>query len=169
MPRLFVLAALLGLVACGPPNSAAPPQTPGALSVAYQWHSGPVAPPYVRTETIDVAPSGEGRLASARGAVEHEVAFRLSPEQMQALYADLRAAGLYDGFAAPDGPPRAGGATWELTVTADGQTTTVPRAVARRDEDAKERIGQAITAAVPASARADMDAWIAATEPSGAD
>ena len=165
MPRLLALAALVGVAACGPRAALLPATYPDDFAVAYEWNTGPVSPEYFRTETLDIASSGEGRLASARQEERHEVSFRLTPAQMQALYADLRAAGVAGPFREPTGPMPVGGSSWELMVTADGATVRVPSAGASRDAATKERLTRVLEGAVPAATRAEMDAWIASTAP----
>ncbi|MEM1117450.1 MAG: hypothetical protein AAF845_07220 [Bacteroidota bacterium] len=125
---------------------------PADFALRWRWREGSVPPPGHYRLGVDLAADGTGTaiLVLGYGSGDPvEMPFALGPEARTALHDALTKAGLWtEDWCVPE-RRRIGGSHWDLTVTADGETVTVPpRAVAASGVSAAP-IEAAVRAAVP--------------------
>lgn len=165
LPTLLSITAAFTLGACASAPHL-PTDRPDDFSVIYGWSTGSLPPQYHHSVRLDIAPDGSGSLrgASAYGQGPTETwAFALSPTDLDALYADLHAAGLFRSWS-EDGDPPIGGSSWWAEAKARGQTVEVPPFVVRGQGDAKMAVEDILRSAAPAEVWAAHAAWLTETQ-----
>jgi len=134
-----LLAALLAGLACEQFSPAAPTPTPtlfpnerpADFTARYDWSEGSLPPPYHYAYTIEVASDGTATLTFIPDYPGDDVpvwteTVSLTPTEMDALYADLAAYGLFTTDWKKQDDPPVGGSSETLSATANGVTVSVP-------------------------------------------
>jgi hypothetical protein len=171
----LLLALSLGalfLSACNavPPSDRPAGRSTGApddFSVRYFWDTGSLPPEYHYRHVIEVQPDGSGTTSIARSygdGPSQTLPFQLDEGAMDALYADLDAAGLFSTQWRQESDPPVGGSYWSLTAMANGRTVEVPTYVVEGQQATAEQIAGRVRAAVPDTVQAALDAWREGTE-----
>jgi hypothetical protein len=114
-----------------PATLGAPAIRPADFSVAYHWAEGSLAPPYHYEYDILVAADGAVTVRYTPDYPADDVpvwteTVQMNTAQLDALYADLGAYGLFTrDWRTENGPPVGASSEW-LTATANGRTIEVP-------------------------------------------
>ena len=154
------------LSACG--TVRLPDERPADFAVEAAWSTGSLPPQYHHRERLEITPSGAGALRSETAYGDGPSgtwSFQLNAADLDTLYDDLREAGLVRSWLRDSDPP-VGGSSWWADVTAAGQTIEIP-AFVRRGQASKERVGDALRAAVPGDVWAAHREWLAEAQAEG--
>ena len=162
-PRRLLLLALLPL-ACAlfTPETPAMDTRPSDFSVRYDWYEGSLPPPYHYEYTLTIASDGSGTVTlvpdyPGEGVPEWTETFTLTPEALDALFAQVVEHGAFSTrWREVDDPP-VGGSFYTVALTANGETVTIPSFVPENQAGAQDAISAAIRAAVPAEVWQTLD------------
>jgi hypothetical protein len=128
-------------------------ERPADFAIAYHWSRGSVPPPYHYEYSIEVAPSGRGKMVMQPGYDEHErwpVEFDVSPEELDRIYRLMVRNDLFTAnWTRKSGPQRSGGTSQTLDVEAGGRGFAVPSDLAADLRDRADAICEAVRKLVP--------------------
>jgi len=159
--QLGFLLMFCALTACAKPAAARPPD----FSLVFEWDTGALPPQYHYAYVIRIEADGKGELVYSPGydpltrADAWRAEFTLSPDQMDDLYALLRAENmLHSNW--KTGQPLLGGQGTRIRITAHGSIYEVPSvSVLDKSERASvEEVMDAIRSYVPAKIWEEMEA-----------
>lgn len=127
---LTALLAAFALAGCGGGSGDPPDTRPDDFAFEFAHSDGSVAPPDHVEWTVAVDPEGGGRATYTPDYGGEEVpvykaTFTVSDEDMDAIYADMRAAGLLVPIEPAEDEP-IGGDVETARIDADGETLDVP-------------------------------------------
>lgn len=143
--------------------NAAPAGAPADFAITYDWREGSLPPPYHYSYRITLNADGAATYALTPDYAGADVptwveSFTVSAAARDALYADLRAAGLWrEGWREEPEPP-VGGSSASLQATANGRTVQVPSFVVAAQQARAAQMYTLIEAQVPAALRAQLEA-----------
>jgi hypothetical protein len=154
--HLLLLLALLPLLACSLFSPEAPVDTtrPADFSARYDWSEGSLPPPYHYEYIIHLDPSGAGLVEMVPdypgdGVPIWTETFTVEPAALDAFYSQLVLAGAFSTqWREVDDAP-VGGSHYAVTLTANGQTTEIPRFVVADQAAAQSTISEEFVALVP--------------------
>ncbi len=131
MRRLAISLALVALLAgCGGGSDEPSGSRPDDFAFTFVHADGSVPPPFHAEWTVEVGADGRGRATftpdyAGDGVPTYKASFDVSDEDMDAIHADMRDAGLLEEIAATDDAP-IGGPVESARIYADGETFDVP-------------------------------------------
>ena len=154
--RLPLLFALLSLLACSlfSPEAPVDPTRPDDFSARYDWSEGSLPPPYYYEYIIHLDPTGAGLVEMVPDYPGGDVpiwteTFTVEPDALDAFYSQLVAAGAFGtAWREVDDAP-VGGSHFTVTLTANSETTEIPRFVVADQAAAQSTISEAFVALVP--------------------
>jgi hypothetical protein len=165
MARRILLLLTLPMIACSvfSPALPTPGTRPGDFSVRYDWFEGSLPPPYHYEYTITLAPEGAGTLTMVPDYPGDAVpvwteTFTVDAAVLDGLYRQLIDSGAFTIRWRKEDDPPVGGSSFSMTLTASGDTVTIPSFVVPSQAAAQSDIAAAIVSVVPAEVWSRLEA-----------
>lgn len=126
----IAVTAALALAGCGGGSADPADSRPDDFAFTFAHSDGSVAPPAHIEWTVVVGPDGDGRATytpdyGSKGVPVYKAKFTVSDDDLDAIYADMRGAGLLERIEPPEDEP-IGGDVETARIYAGGETFDVP-------------------------------------------
>jgi hypothetical protein len=151
-----LIGLALALLACSVFSPQATPMNtrPDDFSARYDWYEGSLPPPYHYEYSIEIGADGAGTVEMVPNYPSEDVpvwteTFTVGPEALDAVYRQLAEHGAFTTRWREEEDPPVGGSHFATTLTANGETVTIPSFVVADQTAAQGEISAAIVGLVP--------------------